>query len=375
MSNNHKHVIIIGAGAVGASVSYFLSKKNPNLKITVVEKTGVAQAASGKSGGFLALDWSESTELGPLSSKSFRMHEELAEELNGESYGYRKVDTYAVTMGSAADGKKLGEISWLDTSKVERIQSMGSKKTTAQVHPYYFTNKLIDEAKNRGVEVLCGQGVKSLVWDSSTNELTGVILDNDTEIHGDAVVVCMGPWSSTLPMRSSKSPRGKLPIIAARAHSIVLKPNSEVPAQALFCSIQLNRNFYDPEIYPRPDSTVYICGETDDEPLPLSATKIQIKQSSIATLRQLAAAASPSHLEGADLVAAQACYLPTSKDGLPLIGEHPNSRGVYIATGHSCWGILNAPVTGLMLAELIDDGQITSVDSATVAAVNPKGRC
>jgi glycine/D-amino acid oxidase-like deaminating enzyme len=57
MPSNHKHVIIIGAGAVGASVSYFLSKKDPNLKITVVEKTGVAQAASGKSGGFLALDW------------------------------------------------------------------------------------------------------------------------------------------------------------------------------------------------------------------------------------------------------------------------------------------------------------------------------
>ncbi|KAI9283949.1 FAD dependent oxidoreductase [Umbelopsis sp. AD052] len=373
MPNNHKHVIIIGAGAVGASVSYFLSKKNPNLKITVVEKTGVAQAASGKSGGFLALNWSDATELGPLSSKSFQLHEELAEELNGESYGYRKVETYAVSMGSSAAGKNLTTIPWLDTSKVERIQSMGSKKTTAQVHPYHFTNKLIDEAKNRGVEVLCGQGVKSLVWES--NELTGVMLDDNTEIHGDAVVVCMGPWSSTLSMRSNKSPRGKLPIIAARAHSIVLKPNGEVPAQALFCSIQFNRNFYDPEIYPRPDSTVYICGETDDEPLPSSATEIQIKQSSITTLRQLAAAASPSHLEGSDLVAAQACYLPTSKDGLPLIGEHPNSRGVYIATGHSCWGILNSPVTGLMLSELIDDGKITCVDSDTVAAVSPKGRC
>lgn len=57
MSSKPQHVIVIGAGAVGASVSYFLSKKNPTLKITVIEKTGVAQAASGKSGGFLALDW------------------------------------------------------------------------------------------------------------------------------------------------------------------------------------------------------------------------------------------------------------------------------------------------------------------------------
>jgi glycerol-3-phosphate dehydrogenase len=176
------------------------------------------------------------------------MHEELAEELDGESYGYRKVDTYAVTMSSSAAGKRLSKVPWLDTTKVERVQPMGSKKTTAQVHPNHFTHKLIDEAKKRGVEVLCGKGVKSLVWDSSSGELTGVTLDDDTVIHGDAAVVCMGPWSSTLPMRSNKSPRGRLPIIAARAHSIVLKPNREVPAQALFCSLQMNRNFYDPEV-------------------------------------------------------------------------------------------------------------------------------
>ncbi|KAH8554320.1 FAD dependent oxidoreductase [Umbelopsis sp. PMI_123] len=375
MPSNHKHVIIIGAGAVGASVSYFLSKKDPNLKITVVEKTGVAQAASGKSGGFLALDWSASTELGPLSSKSFQLHEQLAKELDGESYGYRKVDTYAVTMASTTSGKRFKTISWLDTVKIDRVEQMGNKKTTAQVHPYLFTNKLVDDAKRRGVEVLCGQGVKSLVWDHSKNKLTGVMLDDDTVIEGDAAVVCMGPWSSTLPIRSNRSPRGKLPIIAARAHSIVLKPHCEVPAQALFCSVQLNRNFYDPEIYPRPDSTVYICGETDDETLPPSAADVQIKQKSIDTLRELAAIVSPSHLGDAELVATQACYLPTSKDGLPLIGEHPNSHGVYIATGHSCWGILNSPVTGLMLSELLVDGKITCVDPATAAAVSPKGRC
>lgn len=55
--NKPQHVIVIGAGAVGASVSYFLSKKDPDLRVTVVEKSGVAKAASGKSGGFLALDW------------------------------------------------------------------------------------------------------------------------------------------------------------------------------------------------------------------------------------------------------------------------------------------------------------------------------
>jgi glycine/D-amino acid oxidase-like deaminating enzyme len=33
-----------------------------------------------------------------------------------------------------------------------------------------------------------------------------------------------------------------------------------------------------------------------------------------------------------------------------------------VVTGHSCWGILNAPASGLAMAELIVDGQARSVD-------------
>ena len=50
----------------------------------------------------------------------------------------------------------------------------------------------------------------------------------------------------------------------------------------------------------------------------------------------------------------QACYLPISADGEPLIGRHPKVSGAYIATGHGCWGILNAPATGAWVSLLKD---------------------
>jgi glycine/D-amino acid oxidase-like deaminating enzyme len=50
-------VIVGGAGVVGASVAYSLAERG--VAVTVVERSGVACAASGKSGGFLALDWCE----------------------------------------------------------------------------------------------------------------------------------------------------------------------------------------------------------------------------------------------------------------------------------------------------------------------------
>jgi len=37
-------------------------------------------------------------------------------------------------------------------------------------------------------------------------------------------------------------------------------------------------------------------------------------------------------------------------------------RGVFVATGHGPWGILNAPATGLAMAELVADGAAKLVD-------------
>ena len=60
----------------------------------------------------------------------------------------------------------------------------------------------------------------------------------------------------------------------------------------------------------------------------------------------------------------QACYRPVTQDGLPLIGAVPGVEGAYVATGHSVWGILNAPATGEAMAELIVDGAARTVDLA-----------
>ena len=47
---------------------------------------------------------------------------------------------------------------------------------------------------------------------------------------------------------------------------------------------------------------------------------------------------------------AQACHLPVSADGELLMGPHPKVAGAYVATGHGCWGILNAPASGSLVS-------------------------
>jgi hypothetical protein len=50
---------------------------------------------AGKAGGFLALDWNDSSPVGPLARLSYALHRELAQTL-GVDTGYREVRTFSV---------------------------------------------------------------------------------------------------------------------------------------------------------------------------------------------------------------------------------------------------------------------------------------
>src|SRR5947209_12686187 len=91
------HVVICGGGVIGASVAYFLSRRG--VRATVIERTGVACAASGKSGGFLALDWCDGTPLQSLARRSFALHAVLAGQIE-DDWGYRRLTTYAGVAGA-----------------------------------------------------------------------------------------------------------------------------------------------------------------------------------------------------------------------------------------------------------------------------------
>jgi glycine/D-amino acid oxidase-like deaminating enzyme len=185
-------VLICGGGVIGASIAYFLSRSG--VKAVVIERTGVACAASGNSGGFLALDWCDGSPLAPLARRSFELHAALATEFAGR-WGYRRLDTLSI---AASARRRLGRSAsaalpdWV-ASDARLQQRLGSPATTAQVDPAAFTRGLMDAAIERGARLQIGS-VTGLTRSSDERRVSGALVDGKA-IPGDAVVIAMGPWS------------------------------------------------------------------------------------------------------------------------------------------------------------------------------------
>jgi glycine/D-amino acid oxidase-like deaminating enzyme len=101
----------------------------------------------------------------------------------------------------------------------------------------------------------------------------------------------------------------------------------------------------DPEVYPRPDGTVYVCGAgyrpPNPQALPATAAEVNYPKEAVKKLKEMIKFISPSHFDDSEVevVAEQGCFRPnSSKTGSPIIGRI--GKGIYIASGHNVWGIL-----------------------------------
>ena len=171
----------------------------------------------------------------------------------------------------------------------------------------------------------------------------------------------MGPWSilasQWLPLPA---------VFGLKGHSIVFDTGSAVPAEALFLELRDRGGAASPEVFPRSDGTTYVCGISSESQVPVDPAEVVPDPGAIERLHDICAELSPV-LAHSPVLARQACFRPVTRDGLPLIGPISDVKGAYVATGHSVWGILNAPATGEAMTELILDGRASTLDLAAFA--------
>ncbi|KAJ7177886.1 FAD dependent oxidoreductase [Mycena filopes] len=395
-----RNIVVIGAGIIGCTTAYYLTRHPAFLRfkstVTLLEASahGAAQGASGKAGGLVA-KWAYPKE---LVNVSFDEHVRLAKEHNGaERWGWRFVSTGSWEGrgdSNASTGARPGEKSlqktlgldsggtgansksrkhkglpddlrWVQEDLTESYASMAPTGATAQVHPYLFTTSMLALAQEGGALFKSGASVTAII--QSGGKVTGVEYTSleagqntstSQTIPATDVILCAGAWSPTL--------LPSLPIAGTRAHSVVIRttPNTPIAPYVLFTEITTSNGVVTPEIYARPDGTVYACGPGDDSALPGSVDQVAVDAGACESLLQNVTAISDELGAGA-VEARQACFLPvvSGVGGGPIVGEAAGvARGLYVATGHTCWGISNAPGTAKAMAELVLEGKIRCAD-------------
>ena len=297
----------------------------------------------------------------------------------------------------ARDPKKSSvlpdDLDWFDYESAQTYEEFADTSSTAQVHPYLFTNSMARLAEQKGVRIIMGtvEHINCCNADGSSensspltsfDDLTQkkvasvTYMDKTTlEQHtlpATTVVLAAGPWTATL-----------LPTVRIhplRAHSVTIKLKRPVSAYCLFSDIRFSdaRPTVSPakpislEIYARPNNEVYICSQGDlNVPLPPPGNPVEVSSESCQDIINAATSVS-SELRNGQVTGRRACYLPMLDIGAssdPLVG-YTELAGLVLATGHSCWGISNAPATGKVISELIMDGKVSCME---VASLDPKG--
>ena len=344
-------VIVSGGGVIGACSAYYLSRRGA--EVTVFERAGVANAASGKSGGFLALDWCDGTRLEALARRSYALHAELATAGLGE-WGYRAIDTLSVI---AADDHgyrgRLEQPSWLSNGAAV-LERIGTPSTTAQIDPAAFTRGIMRAAEANG----------AVVRAAAIENIAATSVHAGGTVHeADFIVIALGPWSH-LASRWLGMPA----IYGLKGQSVIYTPSPVTEPMNFFLEYQMESGErLSPEIVPRPDGTLYACGLSYEDPVPLDPGTIGPDEAIQAKLQHMVGCTIPA-LRGMTPAVTQACYRPVTVDGLPLLGRHPDHPRGIVATGHSVWGMLNGPATGEAVAQLILDGTASTV---SIAAFDP----
>lgn len=358
--------MVCGAGAVGACVAAELARRGA--APLLVDRAGPGAAASGKGSGFLAADWSAGTPLDAMARASFALHRELADELGAERLGHRPLEVLATAAADEEDlerYRRLPSPGWLDGNAVVH-GVIGTPETAAQLDPLRFTRAMAETAVERGATLQAGV-VDGLRFDGPGGALSAVRIDG-ADRPADTVVLALGPWTSQA-QRWLALPQ----VFGTRWASLLLA--AELPPQAVFSEFLAadgRRGTY--RIYPRPGGAVYVTGQPEPDPLPDDPARIVPAEASCAELRRVAGVHA-SVLSDAPELGRSACYRPLTVDGLPLVGPVPGAPGAYLATAHASWGLLNAPATGRMVAEMILDGASHSLDAAPFALERlPAGR-
>ena len=338
--------VIIGAGIVGTSIAFHLGMMGcPN--VAVIDKAAApGEGSTAKAAGGIRAQFSSDVniELSRMSLDRFeRFPQEMGVEVDFHQTGYLWIATKAAEMELFERNAEVQERHGL---RIERLDAAGVKAKA----PYVRTDDVVGgvfhardgyaspadyvrgyhaRAREKGVTFLLGREV------TGRDGLT--IETSEGPVAAGGVVLAAGAYSGKL----GELFGFELPIQPVRRHCFVTEPLAELPHP-----IPMTVD-YATGVYLHSESGGVLVGRAEDEPPGFVET---VDPGFIERVAELAIGRVPV-LEKAQPKASWAGLYAVTPDNHPILGSIGES--FWIASGFSGHGVMHAPATGLLMAELL----------------------
>lgn len=348
----HFDICIVGGGVIGCSIAYYLAKKG--LQPLVIEKNTLGsqstQAGAGMLGAQVEMNLPDA--MFRLGITSRDMYNDLAIELKDISGVDIELQTSGILRLAVSEEDRAAlldrhkwqteygqKTEWLEDEELRRDFGDLFGPTYGalflpddhQVRNTALLNSFVAAASRLGATFL--EHTEVIGFMRQGHRITGV----ETSVgkfEADQVILAAGAWSGIL----SQSAGFQLPVFPVKGQAVLAQTWTPVTPFTVFT--------HGTYMVPKLNGHLYIGATMETvgfDQVPTLQGISRILSDAIRIMPPLSQLGMAEHLVG---------LRPGSSDGLPFLGEVPGLEGILVASGHLRNGLLLAPITGQIMAEM-----------------------
>lgn len=358
-------IVILGAGVMGASIAFHLAKRKAG-RIAILDKDHVGRGGSGRSSALIRMHYSHPPEV-RLALISLRMFEHWR-EIVGESGDFRKTGFVRIVHPAEigrleanvkmqqALGVNVGLLTRSELKELEPEWAVDEVELAAYEPDSGYgdgagvANDFLSAARDLGTTYLPRTEATSLRVQGG--HARGIRTERG-DISAPLVIAATGPWTRPLFQQAGYD----LPIETEYHQVAILKNAPDMKSTRCACIDSVTATYFRPDAHDK-----FLVGDfygrrpVDPDHFPQRAD-----DESLEPIIERASRRIPK-LENAQVMRGVTGVYDMTPDSRPLLGEITGMRGLHVCAGFSGMGFKISPAIGLVMSELVLDGQSKSVD-------------
>jgi sarcosine oxidase subunit beta len=356
--------VIIGGGVMGCSILYNLARRGL-IDSLLVERGVLGSGSTGRSQAICRMHYSNPV-TASMAWESLKVYANFDGVVGGTSgfvqTGYLVVvedidrpgleQNVAMQQELGINTQAVSEAELADLAPMIRVspeEALAWEPESGYADPYRVTTSYAARARELGAEISLRTPVSGI--EISGGRVRAVVTEQG-RVETPIAVVAAGPWSRPL-----LAPSGiDLPLSTVR-HQVaaLVRPVDQLPHHPIVGDIAQSFSF-------RPDgSTMTMMGFGDDEEVDADTYDQGVGMSDLADaivrIGRRMPAMSDTYYRGG-----WSGLFTTTPDWHPILDRVPGIEGLYCAVGFSGHGFKLSPAIGMSMAELITQGQSTTID-------------